>query len=77
MIDLILVKDTARHIGIGRKLLDYAEEKARAKGYDFVAMEKKEELGSMERYMWIQGYSVFENGLLIKRMDNKGERENG
>ena len=40
-------------------------------------MEKQEELGYMERYMWIHGYSVFENGLLIKRMDNKGVRENG
>ena len=38
------------------------------KGYGFVAMESKEELGIMERFMWINGYVAKGNNLLVKEL---------
>ncbi len=70
---LILVKESARHLGLGKKLLEYAETKLRDKGYDFVAMDKQVELSDMERFMWINGYESDESGMLMKLFNGKGE----
>ena len=66
LIKLILVKETSRHLGLGKKLLEFVEKQVHKKGYDFLAMEIQEELGLMERFMWINGYTVDENGMLMK-----------
>lgn len=68
MIELILVKNSARKAGLGQKMLVNAEKELFKKGYAFVAMESKEELGIMERFMWINGYVAKDNNLLVKEL---------
>lgn len=69
LLELIFVKDMSRNVGIGRRILTYVEAELNQKGYSFVAMESKEELGMMERFMWINGYTGEKSNLLIKYLD--------
>ena len=64
-----LVKEASRHAGIGGRLLFYVEERLRQKGYRYVAYRSREELGVMERFMWINGYS-HDNDKIIKKQIN-------
>lgn len=72
-IEILLVKENSRHVGIGRRLLFYAEEELREKGYVYVAFNSHEELGNIERFMWINGYIANNQNMLVKCINNKGE----
>ena len=71
-IELFLVKDSSRHAGIGGRLLFYVEEELRKKGYVYVAYNSKEELGIVERFMWINGY-MHDNDKVLKKQINSEE----
>lgn len=68
-IEMLLVKESSRHAGIGSRLLFYVEEELRGKGYEYVAYHVKEELGIMERYMWVNGYKNDNNTILKKEIN--------
>ena len=63
---ILFIKDTARKVGIGQRILQYAETELQQKGYSFIAMESKEELSNRERFMWINGYNRNKDNLLVK-----------
>ena len=71
-IELFLVKDSSRHAGIGGRLLFYVEEELRKKGYVYVAYNSREELGIVERFMWINGY-MHDNDKVLKKQINSEE----
>ena len=68
-IEMLLVKESSRHAGIGSRLLFYVEEELRGMGYAYVTYPVKEELGIMERYMWINGYKNDNNTILKKQIN--------
>lgn len=74
-IELLLVNEASRHAGIGRRLLFYVEEELREKGYMYVAYNIHNELGNMERFMWINGYKSGKDMILKKQINNEGEKK--
>lgn len=72
LMKVLLVKESSRHVGIGSRLLFHSEEALREKGYTYVAYNSLNELGNMERFMWINGYK-HENDMLLKKQINSGE----
>lgn len=66
LLQILFIKDTARKVGIGQRILQYAETELQQKGYSFIAMESKEELSNRERFMWINGYTRNKDNLLVK-----------
>ncbi len=75
-IEVLLVKEVSRHAGIGRRLLFCVEESLREKGYVYIAFNIHDELGSMERFMWINGYKSDNGTVLKKQINNEGEKKN-
>lgn len=75
-IEVLLVKEEARHVGIGRRLLSFVEEQLREKGYVYIAYNINDELGDMERFMWINGYTSDNGTILKKQINNEGEKKN-
>ena len=69
-IELLLVKKSSRHAGIGGKLLYHSEEALRERGYTYVAYNSQEELGNMERFMWINGYTHDDDDKMLKKQIN-------
>lgn len=68
-IELFMVRESSRHAGIGGRLLFYVEEKLRQKGYAYIAYNSREELGIVERFMWINGYT-HDNDKILKKQIN-------
>ncbi len=69
IIEMLMVKEASRHAGIGSRLLFYVEEAFREKGYANVAYNVNDELGIMERFMWINGYKNDNNTILKKQIN--------
>lgn len=72
-IEILLVKESSRHTGIGSRLLFFVEEELHEKGYVYIAFKSHEELGNMERFMWINGYKSEQNSILQKQINKEGE----
>ncbi len=68
-IEVLLVKESSRHAGIGRRILFYVEEELRGKGYSYVTYKVQNELGVVERFMWINGYKNDNNEILKKQIN--------
>ena len=73
MLEVLLVKESSRHAGIGSRILVHVEDTLREKGYEYVAYKIQNELGNMERFMWINGYKNDNNTFLKKQINHKGE----
>ena len=69
LLQILFIKDAARKVGIGQRILQYAENELQQKGYSLIAMESKEELSNRERFMWINGYTRNEDNLLVKYLN--------
>ena len=74
-IEVLLVKESSRHAGIGTRLLFYVEEELREKKYMYVAYNSLNELGNVERFMWINGYK-HDNDKILKKQINNEEKMN-
>lgn len=68
-IEVIYISEHLRRMNVGGKLLEYAEEQLRKSGYQYICANSLQELGPVNRFLWINGFTKDKNDRLIKYID--------